>query len=163
FREVEQPWIDRYLFRPPRQLGHEIVHLDQKEEPGVDLAGDLYDDAFRARVAAMSFRSVLCSNLLEHVTDREEIAEMLTAVLPPQGFLFPSCPRRSPYHPDPIDTMFRPDLDELARLFPGADRIEGAVVDCGMGLRELLGDWYRKPLSFPLAVLTRLLRRSAGD
>jgi hypothetical protein len=73
FRTLGQPHIDRYVFAPLRARGCEIIHTDIKCEPGVDLVGDLTDAGFLDRLRALHVRSVLVSNLLEHVTDRRLI------------------------------------------------------------------------------------------
>ena len=121
FRTVEQPFIDTYLFRPAREGSQRVVHLDTKDDVGVDIVGDLTEESFRERLMAMNFNSVFCSHLLEHVAGdtRKPICSAISQVLPRGGYLFVSCPRRYPYHPDPIDTRFRPTTEDLAVLFPG--------------------------------------------
>ena len=130
FRTVAQPYIDAELFRPAREQGYQVVHLDTKAELGVDIIGDLTNPAFRERVAAMRFSSVVCSHLLEHVSvqARAPICAAIAQILPKGGYAFVSCPRRFPFHPDPIDTGFRPTAHELAALFPGMDLAVGAEV-----------------------------------
>ena len=39
-------------------------------------------------------------------------------------------PKRYPYHPGPIDTLFRPRVDELASLFPRLSLVSGAEIRC---------------------------------
>ncbi len=131
FRTVDQPWIDEYIFRPARDKGLPVYHMDLKKAPGVDLVGDLADPAFVKRLNGMKFRSVFCSNLLEHLRERERIAEILAAIVPREGYLFVSCPYQYPYHADPIDTGYRPDLFALRALFPGMQFVAGEVVTCG--------------------------------
>lgn len=131
FRKREQPWIDRYLFAPARDKGLSVVHSDLQSLPGVDLVGDLLDPVFLAKIAAMRFRSVFCANLLEHVTNREEIAAVLVKAVEPGGLILVSCPNVFPYHPDPIDTMYRPPPAELASLFPGTTIVKAERVRCG--------------------------------
>lgn len=126
-----QPWIDREIFGPLRARGSAVLNCDIKSAPGVDLVGDLQDPAFLKQLAARSFKSVLCSNLLEHVENRSAIAETLVNVIPSGGYLFVSGPHSYPYHADPIDTLFRPTPEELAALFPGTRVIAAQVVDCG--------------------------------
>jgi hypothetical protein len=46
------------------------------------------------------------------------VCAALEELLPPGGLLFLSVPHEFPYHPDPIDTMFRPGVEQLLRLFP---------------------------------------------
>lgn len=131
FVTVAQPWIDSEIFGPLRRRGSTVLNCDIKSAPGVDLVGNLEDDAFLAELAARKFKSVLCSNLLEHVERRSAITETLVKVVPSGGYLFVSGPHSYPHHADPIDTMFRPSVEELAALFPGTRVVASEVVDCG--------------------------------
>jgi len=131
FVTVDQPWIEGELFGPIRQRGLTVLNCDMKSAPGVDLVGDLSDPKFLAEVATHRFKSVLCCNLLEHVENREAIAAMLLSVIPKGGYLFVSGPHSYPHHPDPIDTMYRPSVEELAKLFPGTRVVASEIVDCG--------------------------------
>ena len=131
FVTVSQPWIHNELFGPIRARGLSVLNCDIKSAPGVDLVGNLEDERFLAELAEHRFQSVLCSNLLEHVENREAIAATLLRVIPSGGYLFLSGPHSYPRHADPIDTMFRPSPAELARLFPGTNVVAQAVVDCG--------------------------------
>ena len=126
FREKRQPWIDARVFAPLRARGGKIVHLDLAPGEGVDITGDLLDPNVRAQLRG--FRSVLCANVLEHVPDRERFAAALADVTAPGGYLIVTVPKRFPYHPDPIDTMFRPGIEELAKLFPAMEVIDAKVV-----------------------------------
>ena len=72
----------------------------------------------------------MCCNVLEHVPNAADIATALAALVPPGGYVFASVPRRYPYHPGPIDTLFRPRVDELAGLFGRLTLVEGAEVRC---------------------------------
>ena len=155
FRAREQPWINRYLFAPIAERGGKIVHLDIREAPGVDLVGDLTEPDFLAKVAAMRFRSAFCSNLLEHVPNREAIGRAAVAAVEPGSYLIVSCPNNFPYHPDPIDTMFRPSVEELAALFPGTEIVRGELVPSG----TLTGYLAAKFASDPLALVRNLFRR----
>jgi len=40
-RETEQPWCERYLFRPLRERGVELLHVDAREGEGIDIRADL--------------------------------------------------------------------------------------------------------------------------
>jgi len=131
FRTQTQPYIDSQIFAPLRRRGGTVYHLDMKPDPGVDLVGDLLDASFRNSIRKLTIRSAMVSNLLEHVTNREEICETLLDVIPEGGHVIVSGPSRYPYHADPIDTMFRPSIDEVAHLFPGTHIVESAIVDSG--------------------------------
>lgn len=149
FRKVVQPWIDRYLFAPARKKGMTVVHSDIKKAEGVDLVGDLTDGEFRQRVKGMEFKSVLCANLLEHVTNKEEICAALEAIVRPGGYIFLTCPYKFPYHPDPIDTQYRPTPEELAQLFPHSRVRQADILNCGTHLKRLI----EKPSSLALTFL----------
>ena len=114
-----QPWIDEFIFKPAREKGYKVVNVDIKEHKGVDLVGDVTDPKFMKTLKKMGFKSVICSNLLEHVPEknREDICDSLIELIPKEGYFFISGPYKFPYHPDPIDTMFRPNIEEMASLF----------------------------------------------
>lgn len=128
FRTVEQPWIDGLIFDPLVQRGGAVRHLDIKQADGVDIVGDFEDLIFLQRLKTMEFKSVFCSNLLEHVAQRQEICRTMLSIVPSGGWLFLSVPYQYPYHPDPVDTGFRPTPEELAALFPGTRMVECAIV-----------------------------------
>jgi hypothetical protein len=79
----------------------------------------------------MKQRAAIVSNLLEHVIDRAALATLVMQVLPPGGLIFVTGPRDYPYHKDPIDTMYRPTVEEAAALFAGARVVEGEIIDAG--------------------------------
>ena len=150
-----QPWIDRLLFAPARAVGRPVVHVDQKQTAGVDLSGDLEDDAFLAVLESRMFRSVLCANLLEHVVDPARLAVRCARIVPPGGYLFVSVPYRFPYHEDPIDTLFRPSPKQLAALFPGTHVCEQAIVSGG----TMFG-YIARRLKHPVALWGSVMRNS---
>ena len=153
FRTRDQPWIDENLFSPMRSRHGRVIHLDMKHAAGVDLTGDVTSPAFQGELRALGVRSVMCSNLLEHVGDHESIAEALLDVLPSGGLLFVSCPYRYPRHDDPIDNMFRPAADELAALFPGARTLATETVVGGTYFDALDRSWVRVVRSIGRAAL----------
>lgn len=128
FRKKTQPWIENHLFKPLRGKGFNIIHTDLKKDEGVDIAGDLCDPNFFKEISKLNIKSVLCSNLLEHLENREQFCEAISSILPIGGYLFVTVPYQYPYHPDPIDTMFRPSIDELEKLFPSLTKLHGEIV-----------------------------------
>src|SRR5690349_19194318 len=50
FRQVEQPYIDKLVFRPLEARGVRVIHSDLKAAEGVDLVGDVFNDADFARL-----------------------------------------------------------------------------------------------------------------
>jgi len=128
FREIEQPYIEAEIFAPLRARGVAVIHCDLKQEPGVDLACDFLAAEMPAQISDISPRAVFCTNMLEHVGSRSAAAQRLAEIVPSGGLLFLTVPRSFPFHPDPIDNRFRPDVAELAALFPGWFIVKGQVV-----------------------------------
>jgi len=145
FRRVGQPYIDQYLFRSARENGLKVVHVDMKMAPGVDLVGDLTNPAFFRELGHelrdFNVRSVMCCNLLEHVTDRQAVCYGILALLRVGGYVFVSVPRKFPYHEDPIDTMFRPNVTDVVSLFPGTSVHSAAVIRASRFRYEMRGDF----------------------
>jgi hypothetical protein len=123
FREVTKPHIHHELFGPLAAAGILVFHSDLKQADGVDLAGDILDPAVRADLRARKFKCLLCSNLLEHVRDRDAVAAACEEVVGPGGLILATVPSSYPYHADPIDTGYRPRPSGLAALFTASDRI----------------------------------------
>jgi glycosyltransferase involved in cell wall biosynthesis/GT2 family glycosyltransferase len=131
FRTKVQPHIDANIFAPLRARGGKVLHLDIKEADGVDIVGDLLDPSFLDQVGQLQVKSVMVSNLLEHVFQRQEICDVVMKMVPDGGFIFLSGPHHYPYHADPIDTMFRPSISEMHAYFPGTKIVESAIIDSG--------------------------------
>lgn len=128
YRRVQQAYIDKYLFAPARMKNLEVIHVDAVDAPGVDLVADLTDSTLPARLAQYNIRSVMCCNLLEHVSDRMIVSALILSLLKPGGYLIATVPYRFPYHEDPIDTMYRPTVAEVAALFPCTSVHKAAIV-----------------------------------
>ncbi|MBL8861138.1 MAG: hypothetical protein JNK02_03920 [Planctomycetes bacterium] len=131
FRTQVQPYIESEVFAPLARRGGRVWHADIKPAPGVDLVGDLLDPDFQERLRALGVRSALVCNVLHHVTDAERLCAAIAAVVRPKGRVILSGPHRFPRHFDPIDTLFRPDLAQVAALFPQASLEAGEILDCG--------------------------------
>jgi SAM-dependent methyltransferase len=131
FRDTVQPWMVRHIFRPLAERGVEIVHLDARDGPGIDIHADLLDDADFHRVATGRYAAVLCSNVLEHVSDPGEFARRCAALAMPGGVIVVTVPRSYPHHADPIDTLYRPTPEEAAALFAASSVMAAEIVDVG--------------------------------
>lgn len=151
FREVEQPFVSELVFGPLEARGVRVIHSDLKAADGVDISGDVFDDADYARIQATKPRAVICTHMFEHVLDRAELVRRLVGMLPDRGYFFVTVPSSYHEHHDPIDTMFRPTPDELADLFKGQEILEKA---------ELVGETYwahvkKRPVTLFLRHFTR--------
>ncbi len=136
FREQIQPWTETQLFRPLRARGVEIVHVDLRDGPGIDIRADLNDPADLPRLRALAPRALLCCNLLEHVIEPRRLVRHCLGMLPQGGLAFVTVPFSYPHHSDPIDTMFRPSPEALRGLFDGAALIDGAIIGAGKSYRD---------------------------
>lgn len=131
FRAEAKPHIEAELFGPLRAAGIALVHSDLKEGEGVDVPGDIFDADVRARLAAMGFRALLLSNVLEHVGDRAAVAAACEAIVGPGGLILATVPCSFPYHADPLDTGFRPTPEALAACFAGSEPLLMETVEGG--------------------------------
>lgn len=131
FRTRQQPWIEEAIFAPLAARGVAVTHVDLKPGEGVDIAADILSEDGFARAKAVGARALMMCNILEHVVDPHELARRAAALVEPGGLVIVTVPQSYPHHRDPIDTMFRPTLEEVAALFPGATLVEGALLAVG--------------------------------
>ncbi len=131
YRTRIQPYVEQNIFAPLQRRGGRVWHADIKAAPGIDLVGDLLDPGFVVRCKELGVRSAAVFNVLHHVPDWRSLATAVERIVPSMGYIFVSGPHRFPRQLDPIDTMFRPDLEQVAALFPAADVVDGAILDSG--------------------------------
>ena len=118
FRNQDQSYIHKFIFNPLLQdPRNSIIHQDLKANDGVDIVGDITDSSFVDSLVTLKFDTFLVSNLLEHVEDIPLTIKNLVHLTPINGSIFVTGPVDFPYHPDPIDNMFRPNRTELEGLF----------------------------------------------
>jgi hypothetical protein len=128
FREVLKPHIAQCIHRPLAAAGVQIVTSDLVSAEGVNIAGDIYIPQTQARLAEVRANCLLVCNIFEHVKDTVEFAGICDGLLNPSGVAIVTVPYSYPFHPDPIDAMFRPSPAEIAALFPGYAVLSSAVV-----------------------------------
>ena len=137
YRTRVAPHIETHIFGPLRDRGVTIYHVDMKQARGVDIVGSILDEHVQETIVSHSPGSILCNNLLEHVTDRTQLCTICERLLRPAGYLVVSAPLQYPYHPDPIDTGYRPGLEELRDLFGNLELVQGEIVSFGNYSRQL--------------------------
>ncbi len=142
YRTTACPHIEKSLMRPLIDRGVQILNMDLKDAPGVDIVGDILDPVVRARILSIGVKAILCNNLLEHVTDVPAMCNALAETCPAGGTLCLSVPHAFPFHPDPIDNGFRPSLSDLEGLFtPLGFRVDyGEVVTFGSYGQSILSN-----------------------
>lgn len=137
FRTHSQPHIDRFVFAPLRSAGVRVLHCDLKADPGVDLVGDILDPGFQRKLRGLGAQLLICSNLLEHLADPRAFADACASLVAPNGYALFTVPSSYPYHPDPIDTLFRPTPKQLANMFADWHVIEAEEMADGNQLSDL--------------------------
>jgi len=116
FTDILQPYI-RNLVLKPLSKHFKILNLDIKNQQGVDLVADFTTPEGQRAISNLNGNLYLISNLLEHIPDYEVGIKSITQLLKKDDFLILSGPKSFPYHPDPIDNMFRPNLKQLRDFF----------------------------------------------
>src|SRR6478736_10085529 len=97
----KQVFIEEKIFRPLARRGVPVVHTDIKAADGVDVVADIMNDDDLERLRSLKPKTILCSNMLEHVPSPSSMAERLATLVPPGGVLLVTVPNSYPYHPDP--------------------------------------------------------------
>jgi hypothetical protein len=119
FRECEQPHIHEYVFKTLEERGIKVIHCDLKEDDGVDVVADIFDDESIKKLSLYQPKAIICTHMFEHIINKEDLSKRLMNLLPPNGLFFVTVPSSYHQHDDPIDTMYRPTPEELAELFQG--------------------------------------------
>lgn len=138
FRQIDQPHIDSFLIQPLLASGIRIIHCDMKNEIGVDEVGDVFDEEYRKKLKSYNANLLLCCNLLEHLTDPIDFARSCGELIDKGGYCIITVPFSFPYHPDPIDTLFRPKPEEIADMLPGFSVVRSEVLEAGSYYRDLI-------------------------
>ncbi len=128
-----KPWVHQHVFKPLADDGARVVHADAMPFPGVDVVCDLAaPDALDFVCALARPRLFVLANVLEHVPSdaRCGILKKIEARMDRGDSLLITAPYDYPYHPDPIDTLYRPGPSELERL-ADLNWVEESIVDCG--------------------------------
>ncbi|MEL6923553.1 MAG: hypothetical protein AAFO94_05845 [Bacteroidota bacterium] len=120
---------EKLVLQPLRSHQVQTVNTDIEAGEGVDLVGDLTDLHFLEVLKAGQFNLVTCNNLLEHIDPIAPICNSFKAIVPQHGYLVVTVPYRYPYHPDPIDTMFRPSVRGIATLIDGFEVVKGDIIN----------------------------------
>ena len=131
FRAKQQPFIQENIFNMLDERQCKTIHVDVQKAIGVDEVGDVTDPTFLDRLQKYEPDIVICSNILEHLENRGPFCKSLRYMMKSGCLLFVTGPYEFPYHEDPIDSMFRPTLEELRKEFLDLEYLEGEIVACG--------------------------------
>jgi len=159
YRFLLQPFIDYFIFRPLRKIGLKIIYIDLVKDEGVDIALDIASPDFnKVKNRIEKGDVILCTSLLEHVPNRKLIIERIGELAKPGAVLIVSVPYIWPYHPDPIDTMFRPTDTELLKEFP-AEYYEKIASNILSGIPNFDYFYLKRNKNSRIRIINRLLRK----
>jgi hypothetical protein len=130
YRTVEQPHIEQQVLAPLRARGVEIVHLDAKEAPGVDVVCDLDEADERLADRLGEHELVIVAGVLQFPREPGRAADLAVRVLAPGGYLVAQQAASARRTQDPDDRMLRVSPDELAGIFErrGLERVRAESV-----------------------------------
>ena len=120
FRARVQPHIDKNIFALFEGSRRQSLSLlDLKGDDGVDIVGNFQDPALVENLASLQIRSIMVSNLLEHVTNPTLVCDTALKLIPHGGYVILSGPRDYPFHADPDrHDVPGPSVEEIHSYFP---------------------------------------------
>lgn len=135
-----KPWVNENVIQPLVARQSKIMNVDVAAFPGVDLVQDLsLPNALDFVDGTPRPRLFVLSNVLEHIpaSARPDILDKIYRKMDEGDSFLITAPFDYPYHPDPIDTMYRVHPDQLVELLP-LDWKEKRLVSSG-SYREEFG------------------------
>jgi hypothetical protein len=136
----DKPWVFENVFLPLKISGANIIHSDFKNFGGVTHVCDLrLPEALSFTKDMHGPKLFILANVLEHVpkTARNNILNKIFSAMKKDDGLLVTVPNQYPYHPDPIDTLYRPSPQDLYGLIK-LNWIEGKVIAAGSYREEFL-------------------------
>lgn len=124
---MENKYLMNYVIIPIKKT-FQLRNLDLQSGDGIDYSGNLYEEDFFRKMRSIQFDCILLCNVLEHVTNIEELCTRVSDLIKPGGFIIITVPYHYPRHYDPIDNGFRPEIEEVFSLFPGFKLIKGDII-----------------------------------
>jgi SAM-dependent methyltransferase len=104
FWKKTQPFVWQDVMLPLKERSCQLINLDMKATPGVDIVNDCTN---MLDVADKSIDVVLFFSGIEHIVDPSTVLAEIKRVLKDKGVVYMSAPGVYPKHNDPIDTMLR--------------------------------------------------------
>jgi len=116
FIKYNQPYIENLVVKPISKY-FKLVNVDIKIDSNIQLKADFLTDSGQETIKQLHAKVFLVSNLLEHIPNALDGINQLKKLVESNSYIILTGPRSFPYHPDPIDNMFRPKLNEIYALF----------------------------------------------
>lgn len=126
YRKIAQPFIEENIYSFFSENDINLSCMDIKKDEGVDIICDICNNKF---VLNNKFDLVICSNLLEHLTNIDLAIDNISNMVNNNGYLIVTSPYIYPFHADPIDNMFRPNIQDLKDLFEKFDIVDAEIIN----------------------------------
>jgi len=124
YRKKIKPHIDKNIFSYLKSKDIIVHHLDKKKGKGIDIVCDIEE----INKINSKYDLVICANLLEHIKNPKYFIKKVIKLVDKKGYLIITVPHNYIYHPDPLDTMYRPSNKDLEKLVPGLKVIFSEIV-----------------------------------
>jgi SAM-dependent methyltransferase len=152
FRKFVKPHIHEYIHSNIIDRNIKIIYSDLKEDSGNtnvedQIIGDIFDEKVFQKMLSTKPKCILLCNILEHVKDVDAVCKKVLEILQPGSLIICTVPYSFPYHPDPIDNLFRPSPEDLIKTFTDVEVVHKEIIE-GSNFREQL-----KKLNLSLAFL----------
>jgi hypothetical protein len=116
FINYNQPYIKDLILEPLLKR-FQVTNVDIKSDTNVQLVANFLTEAGQTLIRDKGAKVFLVCNLLEHIPNAIDGIEKLKTLMEPKTYLILTGPKSFPYHPDPIDNMFRPSISEIRGYF----------------------------------------------
>lgn len=139
--KTQKPWIFTNVFDYLMTQDCRVIHTDVTLWPGVDTQADLMNLESLAFTKTLQKPTLfVLANVLEHIPtgQKTNVMDNIFSCMAPGDYLLVSVPYSYPYHPDPIDTLYRPTSAELIELLP-LDWVHHCVIQAGSFWHDLSG------------------------
>lgn len=154
YRTKKQPFIQNNIFNLFSDEKKQVIHLDMKEDEGIDLVGDLSDENFRRLVKELKPKLILCNNILMYLNKntRKELSKILFEILAENGYLIITNSLVFPPSPDPVEAYYRATPEKMYKSLFG----NFYLIDQNIAKTEY--NFYKFLKSKPKLILIKLLR-----
>lgn len=154
YRTVTQSFIQKNIFSLFDDEKNQVIHLDMKEDEGIDMVGDLYNEEFRNTIKNLKPKLILCNNILMYLNakTRTELAKILYEILDKDGYLIITNSHVFPPAHDPVESYYRASPKKMHNeLFDSFNVLDSQIVQTHFSFYDYLK-------SKPKVVLVKIIR-----
>ena len=116
-----KPYVKKNVFDPLKKQGAVIINVDSYHYPNIDFVLDLTKLInFDFLKKTKSPRLYILANVLEHIPSEKRLVAIKNIYnnMKKNDSIIITVPHQYPYHPCPIDTLYRPLPNDIKKLLP---------------------------------------------